>query len=175
MSNDFSLGTVETALTPLARFEEYLQSRGKRITQQRRVLVEEVFKHHDHFDAEDLIQSLGRVVGPRRVSRPTVYRTLAELVDAGLLRDMVLDGRIGIRARLRLSAARSSLLPEVPQADRVPQRRGGRHSRRRGSRTSVSRDRPSADHQRRVCRVPQPPPSHAQARSGVNPPGVAIV
>jgi Fur family transcriptional regulator, ferric uptake regulator len=93
MANDFSLGTVEVALSPLARFEEYLQSRGKRITQQRRVLVEEVFKRHDHFDAEDLIQYLGQVVGPRRVSRPTVYRTLAELVDAGLLRDMVLDGR----------------------------------------------------------------------------------
>ena len=63
MANDFSLGTVEVALTPLARFEEYLQSRGKRITQQRRVLVEEVFKRHDHFDAEDLIQYLGQVVG----------------------------------------------------------------------------------------------------------------
>ena len=120
MANDFSLGTVEVALTPLARFEEYLQSRGKRITQQRRVLVEEVFKRHDHFDAEDLIQYLGQVVGSRRVSRPTVYRTLAELVDAGLLRDMVLGGRIGLRTRLWLSAARPPVLPEVPQADRVP-------------------------------------------------------
>ena len=27
------------------------------------------------------------------VSRPTVYRTLSELVDAGLLREMVLNGR----------------------------------------------------------------------------------
>lgn len=63
MSNEFSLGSVEVSLSPLERFEEYLQSRGKRITQQRRVLVKEVFKRHDHFDAEDLIQHLGKVVG----------------------------------------------------------------------------------------------------------------
>jgi Fur family transcriptional regulator, ferric uptake regulator len=93
MSHEFSLGTVEVSLSPLQRFAEYLQSRGKRITQQRRVLVEEVFKRHDHFDAEDLILHLSRIVGNRRVSRPTVYRTLSELVDSGLLRDMALGGR----------------------------------------------------------------------------------
>lgn len=93
MSNDFSLGTVEVALTPLQRFEEFLQTRGKRITQQRRMIVEEVFKRHDHFDAEDLITHVSRVLGQRRVSRPTVYRTLTELVDSGLLRSMALGGR----------------------------------------------------------------------------------
>jgi Fur family ferric uptake transcriptional regulator len=93
MSNDFSLGTVEVSLSPQQRFEEYLQSRRMRNTQQRRVLVEEVFRRHDHFDAEDLILHLGRAGGERRVSRPTVYRTLGELVDAGLLREMTLGGR----------------------------------------------------------------------------------
>jgi Fur family ferric uptake transcriptional regulator len=93
MSNEFSLGTVQVALSPLERFEEFLQTRGKRITQQRRVIVKEVFKRHDHFDAEDLILHLSRVVGERRASRPTVYRTLSELVDSGLLRSMALGGR----------------------------------------------------------------------------------
>lgn len=93
MSQDFSLGTVEVALGPRERFEEFLQSRGKRITQQRRALVDEVFKRHDHFDADDLILHLSRVSSNRRVSRPTVYRTLVELVDAGLLRSMTLGGR----------------------------------------------------------------------------------
>src|SRR5262245_23757035 len=37
MSHDFSLGTVDVALSPLERFEEFLQSRGKRVTQQRRI------------------------------------------------------------------------------------------------------------------------------------------
>lgn len=92
MSHDFSLATVDVALAPRERFEEFLQSRGKRITQQRIILVEEVFKRHEHFDAEDLIRHLDRI-GEKRVSRPTVYRTLSELVDAGLLRGMVLEGR----------------------------------------------------------------------------------
>ncbi len=93
MTEDFSLGTVEVSLAPRERFEEFLQSRGKRVTQQRRVIVDEVFKRHDHFDAEDLIMHLGKVQTGSRVSRPTVYRTLSELVDAGLLRSMTLLGR----------------------------------------------------------------------------------
>ncbi|MDG2380229.1 MAG: transcriptional repressor [Pirellulaceae bacterium] len=89
----FSLGTVQVALSPMERFEEYLQSKGKRFTQQRRSLMEHVFKRHEHFDAEDLIDELSRISTPQRVSRPTVYRTLRELVDAGLLRQMTLGGR----------------------------------------------------------------------------------
>ena len=56
MAHDFSLGTVQVALAPRERFEEFLQSRGKRVTEQRRIIVEEVFRRHDHFDAEDLIR-----------------------------------------------------------------------------------------------------------------------
>jgi Fur family ferric uptake transcriptional regulator len=93
MSHDFSLGTVQVALSPLERFEEFLQSRGKRVTKQRRILVEQVFASHDHFDAETLLAQLQKVVGARQVSRPTVYRTLSELVDSGLLRQMTLNGR----------------------------------------------------------------------------------
>lgn len=93
MSHDFSLGTVEVALTPKERFEEYLQARGKRITQQRRILVEQIASRHQHFDADQLLLDLSRRSAGRKVSRPTVYRTLAEMVDAGLLRKMVLGGR----------------------------------------------------------------------------------
>jgi Fur family ferric uptake transcriptional regulator len=93
MSQDFALGTVEVALSPLERFEEYLQARGKRITQQRRILVEQIAKRHEHFDADQLLLDLSRNTAGRKVSRPTVYRTLAEMVDAGLLRTMVLKGR----------------------------------------------------------------------------------
>ena len=93
MPQDFSLGTVEVSLAPRERFEEFLQSRGKRITQQRRAIVQEVFRRHDHFDAEDLMLHLSKMSQGRRVSRPTVYRTLSELVDSGLLRSMTLLGR----------------------------------------------------------------------------------
>lgn len=93
MASGFSLGTVKVSSNPQERFAEFLQSKGKRITQQRRVLVDHVFRRHDHFDAEELIINLALLPGGDKVSRPTVYRTLNELVDAGLLRRMSLGGR----------------------------------------------------------------------------------
>lgn len=93
MQSGFALGTVKVASSPQERFAEYLQSKGKRITQQRRALIDFVFQRHDHFDADELINNLAHLEDGERVSRPTVYRTLNELVEAGLLRRMVLSGR----------------------------------------------------------------------------------
>jgi Fur family ferric uptake transcriptional regulator len=94
MEDAFSLSGVKVAMTPMARFEEFLRSRGKRVTQQRRAILEQVFSHHEHFDAENLLAELARGKrDARKVSRPTVYRTLGELVDAGLLRKMSLNNR----------------------------------------------------------------------------------
>ncbi len=91
MSSNFSLGKVEVSLTPTERFEEFLKSRGKRVTQQRRLIVEDVFAQHDHFNADELCDVLQKA--GRDVSRPTVYRTLNEMVEAGLLRKMTIGSR----------------------------------------------------------------------------------
>ena len=93
MSDDFSLGPVQIKLSPVEQFARFLQSQGKRVTQQRRLIVEQVFSHHDHFDADELMSHLQELIAERKVSRPTVYRTLSELVEAGLLRKMTLGGR----------------------------------------------------------------------------------
>lgn len=93
MATGFALNAVHVASSPQERFSEYLQSRGKRITQQRRALVDHVFERHDHFDADELIANVARLDVHNKVSRPTVYRTLNELVEAGLLRRMNLGGR----------------------------------------------------------------------------------
>ncbi len=93
MSKNLSLGSVEVSLSPQERFEEYLQSRGMRNTEQRRTLVDHIFSHHEHFDADQLIAQLPAKGTSGYVSRPTVYRTLAEFVDAGLLRKFELNGR----------------------------------------------------------------------------------
>jgi Fur family ferric uptake transcriptional regulator len=90
---DNSLGRVPVALSPRERFVEYLQSRGMRVTQQRLALVDQVFSRHEHFDADQLMEQLPSSGKPGYVSRPTVYRTLGEFVDAGLLRKFVLNGR----------------------------------------------------------------------------------
>ena len=80
-------------MTPMERFEEYLQAKGLRQTAQRKFLVGEVFAQHDHFDADELMERLPRKGKPNYVSPATVYRTLREFVDAGLLGCFQLDGR----------------------------------------------------------------------------------
>lgn len=61
MSSDFSLESIEVSSSPKERFVEYLQSRGKRVTQQRLQLVDHIFERHDHFDADELIASVGQM------------------------------------------------------------------------------------------------------------------
>jgi Fur family ferric uptake transcriptional regulator len=92
MSQSFALEKVEVALSPQERFDEFLRSRGMRNTVPRRRIVEQVFHRHEHFDADTLLAELA-AAGSARVSRATVYRTLNELVEAGLLREMQLAGR----------------------------------------------------------------------------------
>lgn len=92
-NNALQFDAVSVSQSPAERFEEYLQSRGLRSTDQRRFLIEQVFSRHEHFDADQLLEQLPRKGQPNHVSRPTVYRTLKEFVDAGLLRRFELNGR----------------------------------------------------------------------------------
>ena len=73
-------------MSPLDKFREFLATQGKRLTQEKAFIVEQVFASHEHFDAEQLIERLTSRKDGRRVSRSTVYRTLAQLEEAGLLR-----------------------------------------------------------------------------------------
>lgn len=93
MSPEPPLDYVPVSATPLEQFEAYLRRRGRRNTAQRRVVLDYVFREHDHFDVDRLIEKLPRRGQPKYVSRPTIYRTLAEFVDAGLLRKFELGGR----------------------------------------------------------------------------------
>lgn len=93
MPREPSLRAVPTPLPPRERFAQFLKARGKRVTRQREQIVEQVFSHHDHFDADELMEHLQEPIAARQLSRPTIYRTLNELVEAGLLRKMDLGGR----------------------------------------------------------------------------------
>lgn len=88
-----SLPTVSMSQAPADKFREYLASRPdpKRFTEQMRELVEHVFAKHSHFDAEQLIEDL-KAAG-KSISRATVYRTLAKLIDAGMLRTIEIGPR----------------------------------------------------------------------------------
>ena len=80
------LSSVRVAAPPKDKFREFLATQGKRLTREREIIVEEVFSAHEHFDADHLVNKVERRTDGRRVSRPTVYRALKELVTAGLLR-----------------------------------------------------------------------------------------
>jgi Fur family transcriptional regulator, ferric uptake regulator len=85
------LSPVEVSGSPEEKFREFLEIRGEKLTEPRRILVRHIFDSHKHFDADELVADL-RTAG-RRVSRSTVYRTLRLLVEAGLLRELRLTNR----------------------------------------------------------------------------------
>ncbi len=76
---------------PVEKFREFLEIRGEKLTQPRRLLVRHIFNTHKHFDADELFRDLHDA--GHQVSRSTVYRTLRLLVEAGLLRELRLTNR----------------------------------------------------------------------------------
>jgi Fur family ferric uptake transcriptional regulator len=88
------LPAVRVSQSPEDKFREYLASRPRtqRYTGQQRDMVRFIFSQHNHFDADQLIDDMKQAGLP--VSRATVYRTLAKLVDAGLLRRLELGPRM---------------------------------------------------------------------------------
>ena len=89
---DFApLAPLVVTNSPEDKFREFLEIRGEKLTEPRRVLVRHIFDTHKHFDADELVNDL--LNAGRRVSRATVYRTLRLLVEAGLLRELRLTNR----------------------------------------------------------------------------------
>ena len=91
MADSAPLGPMTLPESPEEKFREFLEIRGEKLTEPRRILVRHIFDSHKHFDADELVADL-RDAG-RRVSRSTVYRTLRLLVEAGLLRELRLTNR----------------------------------------------------------------------------------
>jgi Fur family transcriptional regulator, ferric uptake regulator len=87
------LPAVAVSQSPEEKFREYLASRPtpRRFTDPQREILRYIFTQHHHFDTAQLLDELQKAGS--RVSRPTVYRTLAELVDAGLLRKIEIGRR----------------------------------------------------------------------------------
>ena len=68
---------------PERLFANYLRQKKLKLTPERRTVLHEVFQHHGHVDADELLVRMRS--RRRRVSRATIYRTLDLLVDAGLI------------------------------------------------------------------------------------------
>ncbi|MCH2212286.1 MAG: transcriptional repressor [Fuerstiella sp.] len=80
--------TPETvSAAPVEKFREYLETRRMRLTQERDIIVREIFADHKHFETDEIVARLTKQrIGGTRVSRATIYRTIGHLEDAGLIR-----------------------------------------------------------------------------------------
>ena len=67
------------------KLSQYLKSRNLKLTTGRHIIFEEVLRIHGHFAAEDLLKTLKKK--SRQVSRATVYRSLREFLEAGIIRE----------------------------------------------------------------------------------------
>jgi Fur family peroxide stress response transcriptional regulator len=73
------------------RIEGAFESAGVRRTPQRFFVLEHLLTKKDHATVEDLCLALNH--RHARASRATVYNTLHALVEAGLVREFMLDGK----------------------------------------------------------------------------------
>ena len=80
------LAPKQVAVSPVEKFKEFLVTRGMRLTQERDIIVREIFSDHEHFDRDDIASRLDKPQDGNRVSRATVYRTVTQLEEAGLIR-----------------------------------------------------------------------------------------
>jgi Fe2+ or Zn2+ uptake regulation protein len=70
-----------------------LQSSGLRCTAQRYALLEFLSEHKGHPTAAEIFEAVNRV--DPRSSRATTYNNLRDLVKAGLVREVAVEGRAG--------------------------------------------------------------------------------
>ncbi len=70
-------------------FTRYLEEHQQRKTDERFILLEEIYSRNDHFDAEKLFDDIKRK--KHRISRATVYNTLELLVQCQLVKKHQFD------------------------------------------------------------------------------------
>lgn len=80
------LPTMPGTFTPVDKFREFLETKKMRLTPEREAVVTAIYASHDHFDADQWIDSLAGRKGSMLASRSTVYRTLNLMEEAGLIR-----------------------------------------------------------------------------------------
>ena len=66
------------------KFEDYLGRNGLKLTSGRQIVFDEVMHAHGHFAPEELCKQCKS--NKRKVSRATIYRSLNELLEAGVIR-----------------------------------------------------------------------------------------
>lgn len=74
-------------------FDDYLVKTGGRMTTQKKDIWEEVYKTRTHFEVEEFIDKIR--AKNIKYGRATVYRTIKQLLDAGLIQKIqTRDGKV---------------------------------------------------------------------------------
>src|SRR3954471_13650645 len=85
-------GQEQTAYEPVcALFRRYLDGQKLKFTPERAMMLDAVLRKNGLFEAESLVADLKQL--GHRVSRATVYRTLAHLQDAGVCKQVFFDNK----------------------------------------------------------------------------------
>ncbi|WP_166820358.1 DUF3891 family protein [Thalassoroseus pseudoceratinae] len=82
----------QSSVPVLQEFASFLQGRGLRMTHERTIVAEEIFSTHDAFDAELMWHRLPTRDDATKISRSTAFRTIALMLEAGLIERMSLGG-----------------------------------------------------------------------------------
>jgi Fur family peroxide stress response transcriptional regulator len=73
------------------KIEQYFEASGLRSTPQRYAVMAFLMKRPIHVTAEEILESVNRL--DPRASRATIYNNLRDLVRAGLVREVAVEGR----------------------------------------------------------------------------------
>lgn len=65
-------------------FKEFLKRQNKKLTQPRKIILQEIYAVHNHFDVDFLYEKIHKKY--KNVSRATIYRTMPLLMEAGLIK-----------------------------------------------------------------------------------------
>ena len=76
------------ASSPTKRFADFFASKGRKVTDQMARVVEAASDHTGSFTQEEVLVAMAG-----KASRATVFRTLARMVEAGMLRQVQFNGR----------------------------------------------------------------------------------
>tara|TARA_S200000501_G_C20721944_1_gene698845 strand:- start:164 stop:616 length:453 start_codon:yes stop_codon:yes gene_type:complete len=68
---------------PIKILNSYLEEKGLRKTQERYLILDEIYKKNDHFDIETLYQI---IIKKQKISKATVYNTIDILIHLKLIK-----------------------------------------------------------------------------------------
>ena len=74
---------ADSSNIPIEQFRAYLARKGMRLTEERSIVAKLALQYSPPIDVENLVDEARAL--PVSISRATVYRTVAQLDDAGLI------------------------------------------------------------------------------------------